>query len=347
MNLTIRDVAKAAGVSTATVSNVLNGTGKVGRRTHQLVVSTVKRLGYIPDVHARHLASRERRTLGIIVSDIENPFFPEVIKGFETRARQLGYNAILNDTNYDPRRTQEAAERMMEHKVRGVAIMTSEVSTRLIHELARRKIAVTFLDLVPVRQYMSNLRIDYFSGIQQIVRYLYSCGHRRIAFVAGRPKLKSNIARLQAYEKCMLELGLEAGPILPGDLKFEGGLAAGAAIAKLASRPSAVMAINDLTAIGVIKALLSAGIRVPEDVSVTGFDKTRLADYSNPSLTTVDIHREELGHMAADALHELSSSPHPQGKEYRIGAELVVGDSSGAAPLEEPVHRVATMAVRL
>ena len=331
MNLTIRDVAKAAGVSTATVSNVLNGTGKVGRRTHQLVVSTVKRLGYIPDVHARHLASRERRTLGIIVSDIENPFFPEVIKGFEARARQLGYNAILNDTNYDPRRTQEAAERMMEHKVRGVAIMTSEVSTRLIHELARRKIAVTFLDLVPVRQYMSNLRIDYFSGIQQIVRYLYSCGHRRIAFVAGRPKLKSNVVRLQAYEKCMLELGL----------------AAGAAIAKLASRPSAVMAINDLTAIGVIKALLSAGIRVPDDISVTGFDKTRLADYSNPSLTTVDIHREELGHMAADALHELSSSPHPQGKEYRIGAELVVGDSSGAAPLEETIHRVATMAVRL
>src|SRR5947208_4227459 len=184
MNLTIRDVAKAAGVSTATVSNVLNGTGKVVRRTHQLVVSTVKRLGYIPDVHARHLASRERRTLGIIVSDIENPFFPEVIKGFETRARQLGYNAILNDTNYDPRRTQEAAERMMEHKVRGVAIMTSEISMRLVHALARRRIAVTFLDLPPVRGY-SNLRIDYASGIEQIVKYLHGHGHRRIAFVAG------------------------------------------------------------------------------------------------------------------------------------------------------------------
>src|SRR2546421_8939903 len=177
MGLTIRDVARAAGVSTATVSNVLNKTGKVGRRTHLLVLSTVRRLGYFPNVHARHLASRDSPTLGIIVSDIENPFFPEVIKSFEIRARQLGYNAILSDTNYDPRRTREAAERMMEHKVRGVAIMTSEVSSRLIHELARRKIAVTFLDLVPVRQYMSNLRIDYFSGIQQIVHYLYDCGH--------------------------------------------------------------------------------------------------------------------------------------------------------------------------
>src|ERR1700740_727092 len=206
MGLTIRDVAKAAGVSTATVSNVLNKTGKVGPRTHSLVLSAVKRLGYFPDVHARHLASRESRTLGIIVSDIENPFFPEVIKSFETRARALGYDAILSDTNYDPRRTREAAERMMEHKVRGVAVMTSEISLRLVHELARRKIAVTFLDLAPVQGYMSNLRIDYLSGVEQIVNYLHENGHRHIAFVAGRPRLKSNVERLQAYDRSMRKL---------------------------------------------------------------------------------------------------------------------------------------------
>jgi DNA-binding LacI/PurR family transcriptional regulator len=334
MALTIRDVAKAAGVSTATVSNVLNKTGKVGRRTHHNVLSAVKRLGYFPNAHARHLASRDSRTLGIIVSDIVNPFFPEVIKGFETRARQLGYDAILSDTNYDPRRTQEAAERMMEHNVRGVAIMTSEISLRLIHELARRRIAVTFLDLAPVRGHVSKLRIDYFSGMKQIVEYLYKCGHRRIAFIAGRPKLKSNVARLQAYEKCMLALGLKPGPVMPGDLRFEGGLAAGLAIAKLSPRPTAVMAVNDLTAVGVIKGLLKGGLRVPEDISVTGFDNTRLAEYSNPSITTVDVHRDMLGQMAADALHELSASPNPQGREYQIPAELILGESSGPAPAE-------------
>jgi LacI family transcriptional regulator len=317
MALTIRDVAKAAGVSTATVSNVLNNTGKVGRRTHHVVLSAVKRLGYFPNAHARHLASRDSHTLGIIVSDIVNPFFPEVIKGFETRARELGYDAILSDTNYDPRRTQEAAERMMEHKVRGVAIMTSEISLRLIHELARRRIAVTFLDLAPVRGLVSKLRIDYFSGMKQIVEYLYGCGHRRIAFVAGRPKLKSNMARLQAYEKCMTDLKLEPGPVLPGDLRFEGGLAAGSAIAKLSPRPTAVMAVNDLTAVGVIKGLLKAGVRVPEDISVTGFDNTRLAEYSNPSITTVDVHRDMLGQMAADALHELTATANPQGRGTR------------------------------
>ncbi|HJT68719.1 MAG TPA: LacI family DNA-binding transcriptional regulator [Terriglobales bacterium] len=333
MTLTIRDVAKEAGVSTATVSNVLNRTGKVGRKTQRLVLVAVRRLGYIPDVHARHLASHERRTLGIIVSDIENPFFPEVIKSFEVRAQQLGYDAILSDTNYDPRRTRRAAERMMEHKVRGVAIMTSEISLRLIHELARRKIAVTFLDLAPIREYMSNLRIDYASGVNQIVKHLFGLGHRRIAFVAGRDGLKSNTVRLEAYEDCMRSLGLEPGPILPGDLRFEGGMNAGLAVARLSPRPTAVVAVNDLTAVGVIKGLMQSGCRVPEDVSVTGFDKTRLAEYSNPSITTVDIHRDTLGKIAADALHELSGAANPNGKEYEIEAELVLGGSSGPAPI--------------
>ena len=212
---------------------------------------------------------------------------------------------------------------MMEHNVRGVAIMTSEISLRLIHELARRRIAVTFLDLAPVRGHVSKLRIDYFSGVKQIVEYLYKSGHRRIAFIAGRPKLKSNVARLQAYEKCMLDLGLKPGPVIPG-----------LAIAKLSPRPTAVMAVNDLTAVGVIKGLLKGGLRVPEDISVTGFDNTRLAEYSNPSLTTVDVHRDMLGQMAADALHELSASPNPQGREYQIAAELILGESSGPAPTQ-------------
>ena len=335
MTVTIREVASAAGVSTATVSNVLNNTGKVGANTRRQVLATVRKLGYVPDVHARRLASN-RRPMGIIVSDLENPFFPEVIKSFEARARELGYDAILSDTNYDPHRTREAAERMMEHKVRGVAIMTSEISMRLVHELARRKIAVTFLDLAPVSGYMSNLRIDYESGIQQVVRYLHGHGHKRIAFIAGREGLKSNKVRQEAYEGCMRELGLPIGPILRGNLRFEGGLEAGRAVAAMKPRPTAVVAVNDLTAIGVVKGLLGSGCRVPEDVSVTGFDKTRLAEYSNPSLTTVDIHRDLLGRMAADALYELTNSENAHGKEYRIGAELVIGDSSGPVPADMP-----------
>src|SRR5581483_10193599 len=159
--------------------------------------------------------------------------------------------------------------------------------------------------------------------------YLHSNGHQRIASVAGRDGLKSNTMRQEAYERAMRHLGLKPGPVLPGDLRFEGGLNAGRAIAALKPRPTAVVAINDLTAIGVMKGLLQYGCRVPQDVSVTGFDRTRLAEYFNPSLTTVDVHRDLLGRMAADALHELSTAKRAKGKEYRIKTDLVIGGSSG------------------
>ena len=331
MALTIRDVAREAKLSTATVSHVLNKTGQVSRETRRHVLAVVRRLGYVRNAYAHNLASRNSRTLGMIVSDIENPFFPEVIKSFETRARQLGYEVILSNTNYDPALMRRATEKMLEHHVRGVAVMTSEANLQLIDEIARRHIAVTFLDLGPVRRYVSNMRIDYFSGIQQVVEHLFELGHRQMVFAGERPGLKSNIARHEAFIKCMKALGLDSGPTLHGDLRFEGGVAAGQAILKLKPRPTAVVAVNDLTAVGLIKAFTQSGLRVPEDISVTGFDKIRLADYITPAITTVDVHRDTLGRMAAEALHELSTAEEPQGKEYTIPTELVVKASSGPA----------------
>jgi DNA-binding LacI/PurR family transcriptional regulator len=332
MALTIRDVAREAKVSTATVSHVLNNTGQVSGKTRRHVLSVVRRLGYFPNAHARNLAWRSSRTLGMIVSDIENPFFPEVIKSFETRARQLGYEVILSDTNYDPGLMRRATEKMLEHHVRGVAVMTSEANLPLIDEIARRQIAVTFLDLGPVQKYVSNMRIDYFSGVQQVVEHLFQLGHRRMTFAGERPGLKSNIARREAFVECMKALGLDPGPTLTGDLRFEGGVAAALTILKLKPRPTAVVAVNDLSAVGLIKGFTQAGLRVPDDISVTGFDKTHLADYITPSITTVDVHRDWLGRMAADALHELSTADEPQGKEYLIPAELVVKASTGPVP---------------
>ena len=342
MPVTIRHVAQRADVSTATVSHVLNGTGHVRSLTRRSVLAAVKELRYYPNIHARDLASRNSKTLGMIVSDIGNPFFPEVIKAFETRARELGYEVILSDTDYEPRLMRHAAERMLKQKVRGVAIMTSEMSLKLVEEFVHGRIAVTFLDLGPVREYVSNIKIDYFSGIRRVVEHLYGLGHRRIAFAGGRSNLRSNLARRTAYLNSMRALGLEPGPILPGDLRFKGGFAAGLAILKFSPMPTAVVAINDLTAVGVIKAFHHNGVRVPEDVSVTGFDRTHLAEYVVPSLTTVDLHRDLLGRIAADALHELSSFPNPQGKEYRIPADLIAGESTGpASGIREasPVHR--------
>jgi len=331
MGLTISDVAKAAGVSIATVSNVLNRRAKVGPSTRALVLSTVKRLGYVPNPHARRLASNDTRTLGIIVSNVDNPFFSEVIKGFLARTRELGYETILSETNFQQGRVQEAARRMMAHNVSGVAIMTCEISPRLVKELAQRKIAVSFLDHAPARGYVSTLRIDYEGGIDQIVQHLYDHGHRSISFVSGRADLKSSVLRLEGYLKAVRARGLEPA-VLTGDLGFDQGVAAGLAVARQTPRPTAVVAVNDLTAVGVLKGLKTAGCRVPEDVSVTGFGCTRLSEYCQPTLTTVDVHREVLGQMAADVVHELRRSTDPVGKVHKIEAKLVVGNSTGPAP---------------
>ncbi len=238
MNVTIRDVAKATGVSTATVSNVLNKTGKVGADTRRLVLGAVKRLGYIPDVHARNLASRDRRTLGIIVSDIENPFFPEVVKGFETRARQLGYDVILSDTNYDPRRTREAADRMMEHKVRGVAVMTSEISTQA-HSSTRAPEDRRHLPRSCTRQeiHEQSRASIMLPACARSSSILYSARtSSALPLSQEAPASNRTSLRLEAYQNACAIWASILVPILTGDLRFEGGLAAGGTHRKDVSR---------------------------------------------------------------------------------------------------------------
>ena len=332
MTVTIRDVARQAGTSTATVSHVLNDTGRITRETRQRVLEAVKHLKYHPNLHARNLAAGRSRIWGMVVSDIENPFFPELIRAFEKRARQRGYEVIVSDTNYDPRLMKRAAVRMLEQKVGGVAIMTSEMSPRLIEEIVGRHIAVSLFDRGLTGPYMCDIKMDYGSGIRQAIEHLYGLGHRQIAFVAGRSSLKNVKARQVAYTQLMQAHGLEAGPVLAGNQRFEGGFAAGKLLVGLSPRPTAVIAMNDLTAVGVIKALHQHGLGVPGDVSVVGFDNTQLARQFIPRLTTLDMHTEVLGRLAADSLYELTSAPERGGKEYTMAVELVVGESTGPAP---------------
>jgi LacI family transcriptional regulator len=332
MIVTIRDVAREASTSTATVSHVLNSTGRITAGTRRRVLAVVKRLKYYPNLHARNLALRSSRTLGMIVSDVGNPFFPALIRAFEIRARHRGYEVIVSNTNYEPILMKRAAERMLEQKVRGVAIMTSEMSATLVEELLGRKIAVTFFDAGVAQKHVSTVKMDYGSGVRQAVEHLHDFGHRRIAFVAGRSAFRNIKAREVAFVECMRAHGLEPGPIVPGNQRFDGGLAAGRTLALMTPRPTAVIAMNDLTAVGVIRALHQEGLRVPDDVSVVGFDRTFLAECFIPSITTVDMHPDRLGRTAADALHELCDTE--MGKEYFMPLQLVIGESTGPVPKE-------------
>jgi DNA-binding LacI/PurR family transcriptional regulator len=270
--------------------------------------------------------------MGIIVSDIENPFFPTVIKAFESKAQKHGYDVIVSDTNYNPALTRRAAERMMEMKVLGVAIMTSEMSLALIDEILSHNILVTFFDYGMVSERTSNLNLDYLSGTREAIDHLYNHGHRRIAFVGGRSSLPNVKARQVAYVACMVQHGLEPGPIVIGNQRIDGGIAAGEALLQMTPRPTAVVAMNDLTAIGVMRAFRQHRFRVPEDVSVVGFDRTYFSEFYQPPLTTVDMQPAYLGRIAAESLLELASATKPQGRDYVVPLHLVVGESTGPAP---------------
>ncbi|MGO8785773.1 MAG: LacI family DNA-binding transcriptional regulator [Terriglobia bacterium] len=330
--ITIRDVARAARVSPTTVSYVLNHTGRVGERTRKAVLAAVRKLGYLTNLNARNLAKSTSQTLGMIVSDIENPFFPEVIKGFENRAREKGYDVILSDTSYNSRLMAGAAERMLRQRVRGVAFVTSEAAPQIIRQMTVRHTHLVFLDVGPPQRYVSNIRIDYAMGIKAITDHLAALGHRRFSFVGARTDLYSNATRRDSYMQCMRDLGMELGPMLEGNSHFDGGLTTGAAICQMHPLPTAVVAMNDLTAIGIIRALRAKGLRIPEDISVTGFDCTQLAEYTTPSLTTVDLRRDLLGRMAADALDDLFTSPTHRGQEYLVIPKLRLGESTGPPP---------------
>jgi LacI family transcriptional regulator, galactose operon repressor len=330
-HITIHEVAKAAGVSTATVSHAFNSTGRIMPETRQRVLAVARRLKYYPNRNARSLAARSSRTLGVIVSDIENPFFSVAIRNFEARAQFWNYDVIVSETNYDLALMRRAAERMLEQKVRGVAILTSEMSPTWLNEIIRQEIPITCFDLDFVSKGATNIKVDYLSGMRQVISHLYELGHRQIAYVGGRRSFKNIFSRHQCFLASMQAHHLEPWRVINGNQCLDGGYAAGIAILKSSPKPTAVVAMNDLTAVGLIKAFSENGLRVPLDISVTGFDNTFLAEYFVPRLTTLDMHPDLLGQTAADALHEMSTSTGTTGKEYQIKINLVVGKSTGPA----------------
>jgi DNA-binding LacI/PurR family transcriptional regulator len=330
----IKDVAKLAGVSTATVSHVVNKTRFVSAETTERVVAAIERVGYTPNAHARNLASGRSRTLGVIVSDIANPFFPELIKSMQEEAAARGYDVTLANTNYDPERTSSCVRRMLEQRVSGVAVMTSEMDVALSRQLAEREIAVVFLDVGEAGAHTSNIVVNYEKGIRQAVEHLLALGHRRIAYVSGPQRMKSAARRKAAFVKTMkkYQASLHTAPsVFEGDLKAGGGQQAAREMLRLDPLPTAVISANDLMAIGALGELKAAGLRVPEDISVVGFDDILFASLADPPLTTVALSRAEIGRAAVEALLHTVNADGNVGREVKIGTRLVVRGSTGPA----------------
>lgn len=333
----IREIAKRAKVSTATVSRAINGVPTVDPQLAKRVWKIVDESGYYPNTQARALVSGRSRIFGLIVSEITNPFFPEIVQSFEEIAIQHNYEILLTSTVYDPKRMALAVRRMIERRVDGVAILTFGMEDSLIADLRFRKVPLVFVDVGPPAPGVGNIRILYQHGIRQAVQHLAALRHVRIAFVSGPLHLRSAMARKTAFEESMREIGAKVEPelMVVGDHTMEGGMRALAKLANLRSRPTGVICSNDMSAIGVMREAYDYGIVIPRDLSVVGFDDIRLAQFMIPPLTTVQMSQTELAKLAFQALlNERRESPAPKGSEYTLNTNLILRKSTALAPAQ-------------
>ena len=334
----IREIARRAKVSTATVSRAINRVPTVDPQLAKRVWKVVDELGYYPNTQARALVSGRSRIFGLIVSEITNPFFPEIVQTFENLAVENNYEILLTSTVHDPKRMESSVRRMIERRVDGVAILTFGMEEALLEDLRFRKVPLVFVDVGPDAPGVINIRIDYQSGIRQAVQHLAAFRHRRIAFVAGPPHLKSALARKSAFLQSMAEIGLPSNWIVEGDHTLEGGMQALDKIIGLRERPTAVLCSNDMTAIGVIREAYERDIKIPADLSIVGFDDIRLAQFMTPPLTTVQMSQTELARLAFQALmnkaQQATTGHHKN--EYELVTKLVLRRSTAlAAPQNE------------
>ena len=328
--MNIAEIARRANVSTATVSRTLNQSGPVKAATARKVWRAVTELNYYPNSHARALVSGRSRLIGLIVSDISNPFFPELIEAFQSLATAKQYDILLTSTDYLTERMTECLRRMLERKVDGVAMMTSEMDPSLIKELGKRNVPIVFMDVGQMGPRMSHVAIDYGNGVRQAVDHLVGLGHKHIAFITGPLDLHSARTRRQAFLDGLRHHGLtpERRMIREGTHTAEGGKDAMAALLRLSKSPTAVVCSNDWTAIGALHAAHAAGRRVPEDLSIVGFDDIPLASYTHPPLTTVRMTASDVGATAFTALFRLISQEAVEGDVYQIPTKLVVRNST-------------------
>jgi DNA-binding LacI/PurR family transcriptional regulator len=313
------------------VSRTLNQSGTVRPETARKVWRVAAELNYYPNSHARALVSGRSRLLGLIVSDITNPFFPELVHSFEALATQQGYDLILTSTGYQTARMIGCVRRMLERKVDGVAIMTSEMDLGQIKELARRGVPLVFMDVGRVGPRMSHVLVDYAHGISEAVDHVLALGHKRVGFITGPLDLHSARTRRQAFLDGLRKHGIKADPklIREGTHTAEGGQHAMSFLLRGTKRPTAVVCSNDWTAIGALHAIDAAGLRVPDDMSVVGFDDIPLARYTSPPLTSVRMSAGDVGSTAFDALFRLIGGDRLEGDIYQVPTKLVVRASTG------------------
>jgi DNA-binding LacI/PurR family transcriptional regulator len=333
MAVTLDKVARRARVSAATVSRVLNNTGRVSASTRARVQRAVAELQYHPNLHARTLAHGHSRTLGLIVSNLRNPFFLDIFRALEEDAHRRGLEVVVANTDYQPEQLLTHTRLMKGRRLAGLALIVSESHPGLAEVLADVRIPLVFLDESNGADNSVNITVGYGEGTRRAVEYLYSLGHRHFAFVGHHTALQPLDARRRAFletvETCCSDT---LSTTVADEDSPEGGLRATQQLLASGFEPTAVVCVNDVMAFGVLKAVRQAGLDVPGDVSVVGCDNISLSEFACPPLTTINIPRDRIGHIISEALLPGDGPPGVLGRTIQIRPELLIRDTTGPPP---------------
>jgi DNA-binding LacI/PurR family transcriptional regulator len=330
--MNLEQVAKRAGVSTATVSRVLNKVDVVKGSTRARVLKAISELNYHPNLHARTLAGGKSNTIGMIVSNMENPFFFDIFHTLQADAHAKGYEVVVANTDYRSEQLMTSIRLMIGRRVAGLAVIVSEMDPDLIDELTQAKIPAVFYDVGTPKQNISNIRVNYSRGIQRVVEYLHDLGHTRMAFIGHHSKLGPITDRENAFKEAVARYfpAMQSRTVADAD-GLEGGRQATRDLLSSGFDPTAIICVNDFMAVGVLRELRERGYRVPQDISVTGFDNIKLSEFCYPALTTVHIPRDRIGHLSFEALISESPKARQAGREFLIDPEFVLRESTGPA----------------
>jgi LacI family transcriptional regulator len=335
----IRAVAAMAKVSIATVSRTINGSPLVSDRLTKRVWHAIEQLNYFPNSHARSLVSGRSRIFGIIVENITNPFFPELIQCFEEIAVAHGYEILVSSSNSDPAVLTTCVRRMIERKVEGVAMLTFGEEEPVLDQLSFHDIPLVLAEFRLDDPKTSTILLDYATGIRAAIDHLVQLGHRKIAYLAGPHKIHSAMTRENDFRTAMEAVGLPVQKkwVVECDHTLKGGVAGFDRLQALAAGPTAILCSNDMTAIGVLRAAYLKGLRVPHDLSVVGLDDIDFAEFTLPPLTTIRLSRGDLARAAFEALRQQAEETSSANihREFLVSTSLVLRGSTAAPPAED------------
>ena len=327
MAATIRDVAKAAGVSVATVSRALNDAEKVLPETRERVLAAAAELRFVPSSAARSLSTRSTQTIGAMLPDLHGEYFSELIRGIDLAARARGLHLLLSSSHGDADEAA-AAVRAMTGRVDGFLLMSPHVDEDFLRGNLPADVPVVLMNTRLAGRSHPTFRVDNYGGARRMVEHLQANGRQHIAMIGGPASNPEALARQQGYTDAVQASGGQP-LVLPGDFTEAAGWRAGHELLAMKQLPDAVFACNDMTAVGLIAALRENGVHVPQDMAVAGFDDIPIARYLSPSLTTIRVPVVGLGTLAVEALVQQIGDSHSEPVlDQLLNVELIVRDSS-------------------